>query len=87
MNLKDFEKLNLKGLKVSLAELNPEKTYLVMVNVTSFRYTESFLNQLKDISDAFKNAGIKSIVLVNPMQDGVSQFEIGVDKELKSEKI
>ena len=85
MNLKDFTKADLTS--ANIMELNPEKTYLVLYNVTSLRYTDSFLENVEAISKAFNAAGIKSIILVNPMEGGVSQFEIGVNKEIKSERI
>lgn len=84
INLKNFEKSLLKNIEVM--EFDPEKKYLVMVNVASYNYTEGFLKQLGDINQAFTNAGIKSIILVNPSTGGVPEFVIGQDKEVGSDE-
>ena len=84
INLKNFEKSFLQN--VEALEFDPEKKYLIMVNVASYNYTEGFLKQLGEINQAFVNAGIKSIILVNPNTGGVQEYVIGQDKEIGSDE-
>lgn len=82
INLKNFEKSFLQNIEAM--EFDQEKKYLIMVNVASYNYTEGFLKQLGEINQAFINAGIKSIILVNPNTGGVPEYVIGQDKEIGS---
>ncbi len=84
INLKNFEKSFLQNVEVM--EFDPEKKYLIMVNVASYNYTEGFLKQLGEINQAFISAGIKSIILVNPNTGGVPEYVIGQDKEIGSDE-
>ena len=81
INLKDFDKAALQSL--SVAELDPDKRYLVMVNAKSAgSLDDGFLETLTKISSAFQAVGIKSIILVNRFDGDIPCFEIGVEKEV-----
>lgn len=81
INLKDFELA--KSVKsVETVELDKDKTYLVLVNTVGMNYTDATLESLKQVSDAFQQTGIKSIILLNPYNGGRPEFVIGQNKEI-----